>query len=336
MATGQSNAWPELDYKTWKPTYETLHRILQIVGKFRTSKAPWLNHSWHSALYVSSRGFTTSAIPDGDRNISVEVDLISSTVEIKSSDGFSQPIGIGSEPISEFFAKFQMALSELQVTANFDPHPNELPDAIPFFSDRVHRIYDPSQACVAWHVFVRVSNVLEKCRAEFMGKSSPVHFFWGSFDLALTRFSGRRAPEHPGGVLHLSDLVVRDAYSHEVSSCGFWPGNEIYPHAAFYSYAYPAPAGFKDAPLKPDGAFFHESMQEFILPYELVRAASHPDQMVTDFYDTTFAAAASLGQWNRELLSLTPYLKTLQEKSMALDLPRKAKWSSANSRPKKT
>jgi hypothetical protein len=302
-----ASRWPQLDYNDWKETHETLHLWTQIVGKIRLSKETWANHSWYSALYVTSRGIGTSAISNGEENFSLDFDFLDHHLILQSSRRRSSTIRLRSESIASFYDRVMNALREIGVEAVIDPHPNEVEDATSFPQDKRPRIYSPEQAWNYWKALVRVNNVLKQFRAQFVGKCSPVHFFWGSFDLAVTRFSGRRAPEHPGRVPHLCDRVAREAYSHEVSSCGFWPGNDTYPQAAFYSYAYPEPPDFSIAKIKPRGAFYHPSMKEFILPYDLVRNSDDPESTLLSFLQTTYEAAANLGSWDRSLLEESAY-----------------------------
>lgn len=304
--------WPGLDYNDWIETYKTVHLWTQIVGKIRLSKEPWANHSWYSTLYVSSRGLTTSAISDGQKTFSLDFDFINQSLLIENSDGGYLNFSLQAEPISKFYNRVMTALHELRIEAVFDLHPNEIMDSVPFPEDSRPRIYNPEQAHNFWQVLVRVNNVFKDFRSRFVGKCSPVHFFWGSFDLAVTRFSGRRAPLHPGHVTHLPDRVAREAYSHEVSSCGFWPGNEAYPHAAFYSYAYPEPMGFSTAEIHSSSAFYHPTMREFVLSYDDVRNSKNPSQTLLTFLQSTYDAAATLGLWNRDLLEESSYRSICQ------------------------
>lgn len=305
--------WPELNYSEWKPTYETLHRWLQIIGKLRLCKSPWVNHSWSTTLYLSSRGLTTSAIPLEDRILTVEMDLIDHKVLIDDSTGKHMELPLMEEPVAAFYHKFIGALEQFDVVPTFDPSPNEVSDAIPFMNDMIHRTYNKEQAHRCFQVMVRVSNILQDFRSDFIGKSSPVHFFWGSFDLAVTRFSGRRAPEHPGGVPHLSDQVVKEAYSHEVISCGFWPGNEAYPQAAFYAYAYPEPQGFAKARVTPAEAYYHKDLKEFILDYSVVRKSTDPAAIIRSFFNSAYRAGSNLANWDRDMLEVSPYLAHMKE-----------------------
>lgn len=308
-------SWPKLEYLEWKPTYETLHRWLQMAGKLRLCKSPWTNHSWNTTFYITARGLTSSAIPLGERTMTLDFDFIDHQFILQDSLGKNFKIKLQSESVASFYSKFLNVLQQMEVKPTFDPTPNEVVDATPFDQDTTHATYDPSQAYQCFQILVRVHNVLQDFRSNFVGKSSPVHFFWGSFDLAVTRFSGRRAPEHPGGVPHLSNEVVREAYSHEVMSCGFWPGNEQFPEAAFYAYAYPEPDGFSKARVTPSEAFYHQDLREFILSYEVVRTASDPAGVLMSFFESSYRAAANIGGWDRDILEVSPYLLRLKELS---------------------
>lgn len=307
--------WPTLEYSKWKGTYETLHRWIQIVGKLRLCKTPFTNHSWNTTLYVSSRGFTTGTIPLGDRNLTVEFDFIDSLLVFQDSQNRNYAMPLLNESVANFYHHFNEALAVMKVTPTFVPIPNELEDCIPFSKDEVHNKYVPEEAYSAWQVYVRVNNVFEEFRSNFVGKSSPVHLFWGAFDLAVTRFSGRRAPEHPGGIPYLNDEIAREAYSHEVMSCGFWPGNSLYPHAAFYCYAYPEPEQFSKIKVAPSEAFYHTELREFILPYEVVRAQENPREIILNFMESSYRAAANFGEWDRDHLEVSPHLFKLKELS---------------------
>ena len=304
--------WPELNYDDWKATYQTLHRWTQIVGKIRLSKSPWINHSWHSTFYVTAQGLTTSVIHEKAVSYCIEFDLIHHVLRFRRSDGKVIGLTLIPEPVAAFHAKCTDALQTLGLDPEIDDHPNELPDAIPFSKDLIHCSYDPDSAQRFLQILLQVDRVMKVFRSKFVGKVSPVHLFWGSFDLAVTRFSGRRAPEHPGGMPHLPDLVAKEAYSHEVSSCGFWPGNDLVPYSAFYSYAYPKPDAFESAKILPASAFFHKTLREFILPYEAVRKSASPDEMLLSFFQSTYDAAANLAHWDRSALEDSPYLKLLQ------------------------
>ena len=295
-------AWPELPYAAWKDTYATLHLWTQMVGKIRLVQTPWLNHSWHVVLYVSPRGLTTSAIPYGDRTFQLDFDFLNHVLLASTDDGSHREVGLFPRPVAEFYADLMQSLAELDIQVRIHEMPNELPEPIRFSEDRTHASYDPDYVQRLWRILLQVERVLYAFRTAFIGKCSPVHFFWGSFDLAVTRFPGRRAPLHPGGVPYLPDAVAQEAYSHEVSSAGFWPGNDVIPYPAFYSYAYPEPPGFARAAIRPAEAFYSEDLSEYILPYEAVRSAADPDQALMDFLTSTYEAAASLGKWDRAAL----------------------------------
>lgn len=315
----ETNQWPPLPYQEWKETRDTLHRWIQIVGKVRTTKVPWTNHSWNSTLYVTSKGLTTSLIPDGPRSFSLDFDFIQHQLQILTSDGDARVLHLKNESVASFYDRFNNLMSNLGITFHFSARPDEVPDPIPFHADEVHHTYNKEQAYRFWQTLVRVEQVLHEFRSLFVGKCSPVHFFWGSLDLAVTRFSGRRAPEHPGHIPNLSDDVVKEAYSHEVSSCGFWPGNELIPYPAFYSYAYPQPAEFEKLEVPVSGAFFHPVLREFILPYEDVRTSSNPKLKLFLFLQSTYENAANLGRWDRDLLEDSPFLKRLQNKQRDIE-----------------
>jgi hypothetical protein len=251
--------------------------------------------------------------------MSVDLDFSQHQVIFVKSDGFRVSFPLKQETVASFYRRFKDALEYLDIKTEFDPHPNELAEDTAFFADTIHGTYITSQAQRFWQILVRVDQVMKTFRSEFIGKCSPVHFFWGSFDLAVTRFSGRRAPLHPGGVPHLPDRVAREAYSHEVSSCGFWPGNEIYPHSAFYSYAYPEPKGFKQAKIYPKDAFYHDKLCEFVLPYEAVRNASDPETEVMRFFRSTYETAANLDNWDRDALERSDLLTELRNGGRAAD-----------------
>jgi hypothetical protein len=303
MATPATlEVWPALSYAAWKDTCETLHLWTQIVGKVRLARAPWLNHSWHVALYVTARGLTTSPIPDGARTFQIDFDFIDHVLWVRINDGQSRQVMLKPTSVAEFYADVLQALSDLGIQVRIDTRPNEIADAIPFDEDRTHASYDREYANRFWRALLHSHEVFSHFRTAFLGKTSPVHFFWGSFDLAVTRFSGRRAPLHSGGVPNLSDAVVQEAYSHEESSAGFWPGGGGIDYPAYYSYAYPAPKGFATAPVQPAAAFFSKELGEFILPYDAVREARNPQRVLMQFLQSTYEAAASLGNWDRAAL----------------------------------
>jgi hypothetical protein len=294
--------WPELPLAAWRETYATLHLWTQIVGKIRLSRAPWLNHSWHVVLYVTARGLTTSPIPDGTRTFQIDFDFIDHLLRISRSDGATRQFALAGQSVASFYASVMAALDELGIHVAIDEMPNELPEPIRFSQDKLHASYDPDAVRRFFQILVNVDRVFRQFRTGFLGKASPVHFFWGSFDLAVTRFSGRRAPRHPGGVPYLSDEVACEAYSHEVSSAGFWPGSGAIDYPAFYSYAYPEPAGFRTAPVRPDATFFSEALGEFVLPYDAMRTAAQPDQALLEFLQSTYEAAANCAKWDRDAL----------------------------------
>ena len=295
-------AWPDLPLAAWQDTFTTLHLWTQIVGKIRLVKSPWLNHSWHTTLYVTSRGLTTSPIPDGRRTFELEFDFTAHRLELRSSDGRREEVPLRPQSVAVFHSLVMEALRRLDIEVRISQKPSELVDPIPFAEDEAHRSYDAEYVRRFWWALVQADRVFKIFRARFIGKASPVHFFWGAGDLAVTRFSGRRAPEHPGGIPNLPDWVTREAYSHEVSSCGFWPGGGAIDYPAFYSYAYPAPAGFAEARVEPEGAFYSKDYGEFILPYDRVGRAASPDETLLEFLQSTYEAAATLAAWDRSAL----------------------------------
>jgi hypothetical protein len=298
---GADAIWPDLTYSAWRETLATLHLWTQIVGKIRLTLTPWLNHGWHAPLYVTARGLGTSPILFGADIFEIEFDFVGHRLTVRTSRGAERWLPLRPQPVADFFSATLDLLGGLGVAVAIKETPNEVPDPIRFSEDRIHAAYDAAAAHRFWRALVQADGVFKLFRSGFLGKASPVHFFWGSFDLAVTRFSGRRAPLHPGGVPGLPDAVTREAYSHEVSSAGFWPGAEAYPRAAFYSYAYPEPAGFRDRAVAP-GASFDATLGEFILPYDTVAQASEPEALLLDFLQTTYAAAADTGGWDRAAL----------------------------------
>lgn len=294
--------WPVLDYARDRPTFELLRLWTQIVGKVRTAQTPWLNHSWQVPLYVTARGLGTSLIPYDEQSFELEFDFIDHELRLRTSRGREASIPLEAAPVSAFWAAVVALLDRGGVPVAIDQRPNEVEDATPFVRDDRPRHYDPDAAQRLWRALLSANRMLELFRTGFIGKASPVHFFWGSFDLAVTRFSGRPAPIHPGGVPNLPDAVTREAYSHEESSAGFWPGGGSFEEAAFYSYAYPEPQGFRDAVVRPATAYFHSGLSEFLLPYEAVRTHAEPERALLDFLESTYAAAADLGHWDRASL----------------------------------
>jgi len=294
--------WPSLPLAAWQDTYETLHLWTQIVGKIRMALAPKINHWWHSTLYVTPRGLTTSVMFYGTRTIQISFDFLDHQLHIETSDGITRRIPLVPRSVADFYQDVMGTLRAIGIEVRIWTMPQEVQDPIPFEQDDKHAAYDPEYAQRFWRILVQANRVMTAFRSRFIGKCSPVHFFWGSFDLAVTRFSGRRAPEHPGGIPNMADWVTREAYSHEVSSCGFWPGGGTVVEPVFYAYAYPVPEGFKDYPIQPKEAFYSSQMQEFILPYEAVRQADAPDEMLLAFLQSTYETAANLGKWDRAAL----------------------------------
>jgi len=297
----QRDEWPELPYEAWRDTAATLQLWTQIAGKVRLSLTPWVNHSWQVPLYVSARGLTTSPIPYAGEIFELEFDFNRQRLLARSSRGEERGFALEPQTVADFYAQLRELLHALGVVVTINERPSELADPIPFPDDRIHSAYDANAAHRFWRALMKTDTVLKHFRSGFLGKVSPVHFFWGSFDMAVTRFSGRPAPPHPGGVPGLPDAVTREAYSHEVSSAGFWPGNGAFPHAAFYSYAYPEPAGFSEAPMSP-GARYEKGLGEFILPYETVQQAADPEETLLEFLTRSYGAAAECGHWDRKAL----------------------------------
>ena len=293
--------WPDLPYDSWRETAATLQLWTQIIGKVRLTLTPWLNHGWQVPLYVTARGLGTSPIPAGSEILEIEFDFISHRLIARTSRGEQRELSLEPQTVAQFYRCVIDLLNGIGVAVTIHEMPNEVPNAIRFSQDRTHSSYDPAAAHRFWRALVQADRVFKLFRTGFLGKASPVHFFWGSFDLAVTRFSGRTAPRHPGGVPGLPDAVTREAYSHEVSSAGFWLGNEAFPYAAFYSYAYPEPPGFRDRPVT-SSARFDGVLGEFILPYDMVRGAAESEALLLDFLSTTYAAAADTGGWDRAAL----------------------------------
>jgi hypothetical protein len=294
--------WPELPLDAWKDTYATLHLWLQIVGKIRLQQMPWLNHSWHVTLYPTASGLTTSAMPYGPRTFQIDFDFLTHQLIVQTSDGGRRTVPLEPQSVATFYRRVMEALASLDVAVAIHRRPSEIPDGLLFQQDEVHASYDPEYAARFWQILLQTTRVFTRFRAKFIGKCSPVHFFWGAPDLAVTRFSGRTAPQHPGGVPQLPDRVTREAYSHEVTSAGFWPGGGPVPYAAFYAYAYPEPPGYADARVEPRDAFYSPDMHEFLLPYDVVRQSSSPDDTLLAFLQSTYEAGANLGKWDRAAL----------------------------------
>ncbi len=298
-------AWPALSLDEWRDTYATLHMWSQVVGKTSLALARWQNHWWQVALHVTARGLATGPMPYGSRTLDVEFDFVEHELVLRTDDGAVHEMPLRPRSVAEFYHLYLKALETLAIRVKLWPMPVEVENAIRFTDDRTHASYDPDYAHRLWRILVQADDVFRRFRASFLGKCSPVHFFWGSFDLAVTRFSGRRAPPPPGNP-NIPDLINREAYSHEASSCGFWPGNGGFGQAAFYSYAYPQPAAFSDAAITTGGAYFSREIGEFILPYDAVRQAAAPREMLLDFLQQTYAAAADLGNWDRAALERAP------------------------------
>jgi len=294
--------WPSLPLEAWSETFATLHMWLQIVGKMRLVQSPWINHAWHAAFYVTARGLTTSPVPHGAGTFEADFDFVDHRLIVRSSAGGSFALALEPQSVAAFYKRLMAEMEKLGLAVKIYPRPNEIESPIRFDQDETHRSYDADAVQRFWRILVQTDRVFKEFRTRFIGKCSPVHLFWGAADLAVTRFSGRTAPRHPGGIPNLPDWVTREAYSHEVSSCGFWPGGGTVPYPVFYSYAYPAPAGFAEAKVRPDAAVYNTDFGEFILPYETVRQAESPDAVLLEFLQSTYEAAADLGQWDRAAL----------------------------------
>ncbi|MFY9610250.1 MAG: DUF5996 family protein [Blastocatellia bacterium] len=294
------DAWPSLPLAEWKDTYATLHMWSQIAGKVRLTLSPPVNHFWHSALYVTSRGLTTSPIPSGNRTFEIDFDFIDHELLIRTSNGGVRTLSLAPRSVAEFFAELMATLRSLGSDVTIHAKPDEVANPIPFAEDTLHASYDPEYANRFWRILVQTDRLFKQFRSGFVGKCSPVHFFWGSFDLAVTRFSGRRAPERPG-----ADPITRESYSHEVISHGFWPGGGAIQDAAFYAYSAPVPEGLDKEPLRPAAAFYSQEAKEFFLMYEDVRNAASPDQALLEFMQTTYEAGAKLANWDRAALERT-------------------------------
>jgi hypothetical protein len=297
-----SNTWPELKFQDLKETLTTVQLWSQIVGKIRLVKMPWLNHSWHVTLYVSPRGLTTGSIPYEHGLFQIDFDFIAHQLIIITSTDKEQRIDLAPRTVASFYRELFEKLALLDIEVEIYARPNELEVAIPFKEDKIHFEYNPEQINLYWRALVKIEAVFTRFRAKFNGKCSPVHLFWGAFDLAVTRFSGREAPKHPGGAPNMPLEVMQEAYSHEVSSCGFWSGGDSFPHPVFYAYCYPTPETFKDQPVKPAKASYSAELGEFILLYDDVRNAADPENFLLDFLQSTYAAAANTGNWDRKAL----------------------------------
>lgn len=301
-----TNNWPALPLAEWSDTLATLHRWTQIVGKIRLMRSPLWNHWWQVALYLTPRGLTTSPIPYAGGAFAINFDFIAHQLLIETSRGEVRSTPLAPRTVADFYRTVMALLRELGAETRINTLPVEIADPIPFEEDHEHGAYDPRAVARCHQLFLHADRLLKEFQARFLGKCSPVHFFWGSFDLAMTRFSGRRAPEHPGGIPHTPDFITREAYSHEVASWGFWPGSGPVPGPAFYAYAYPEPAGFKAAAVRPASASYHSDLSEFVLLCDDVRRLDYPDHAILDFFQSTYDAAADLGKWDRAALDRTP------------------------------
>ncbi len=300
-------AWPSLRLDEWEATYATLHRWLQIAGKTRLALSPMQNHWWNTPLYLSARGLTTSPIPYGDREFEVEFDFIDHLLAVRTSDGERRGIPLEPHSVADFYRRYMALLTAVDIDVGIRPFPSEIPDATPFTEDEAHASYDPDAAHRCWRILAQTDQALKEFRGRFLGKSSPSHFWWGAFDISCTRFSGRRAPRHPGGIPNLPDRITVEAYSHECISAGWWPGSIGGPIAepAFYAYSYPVPAGCDTATVKPEAAYWHQQMGEWVLPYESVRTSADPHATLLEFLQSTYEAAADLAKWDRAALERT-------------------------------
>jgi hypothetical protein len=299
-------AWPELHYDAWKDTYETLHMWTQIVGKIRLARMPWQNHTWQVTLYPTASGLTTGRMPYDGEAFEIAFDFLAHELDIRTSRGDLRVIQLVPMSVAAFYAAVMDALAALRMPVSIYRRPCEVERPVPFDEDEDHRSYDAEYATRCWRAVCSSADVFHRFRSRFYGKASPVHFFWGSFDLAVTRFSGRTAPRHPGGIPNLPDRVVRDAYSHEESSAGFWPGGALAPYPLYFSYAYPEPKGFADAGVEPPAARYDATLREFVLPYDDVRRADDPASTLLAFLQSTYVAAADFGGWDRAALEVPP------------------------------
>jgi hypothetical protein len=299
-----SDAWPSLPYEEWIETYETLHMWTQVVGKIRLTLSPMVNHWWHAALYVTSRGLTTSPIPYGSRTFELTFDFINHVLAVQTSDGATRYVALYPRSVADFYRELMAVLRSVDIDVRINTTPQEVPNPIACDVDSVHCSYDQEYAGTCWRILLQTSTVFQEFRGRFIGKCSPVHFWWGSFDLAVTRFSGRRAPERPG-----ADMVTREAYSHECSSVGFWPGSSILPIPTFYAYTAPAPPGFDKASIRPSEAYYGDHYGEFLLAYDTMRTAAEPRKVLMDFLQSTYEAGADLAHWDREALERPEWLR---------------------------
>ncbi len=302
-----TSALPSLDWSSWRQTARHLHLVTQMLGKVRLARTPWLNHSWHVALYPTVQGLTTGPIPCDGATLQLDLDLRESALRLGTDAGGEASIGLGPGSVADFHAELMAALAAIGTPVRISGTPSEIPDAIPFAEDRAGRPWDADAVRDFHRALLWADRIFQQFRTGFLGKASPVHFFWGSFDLAATRFSGRTAPRHPGGIPGLPDAVTCEAYSHEEASAGFWPGSDAFPKPAFYAYGYPAPPGYAAAEI-PAPAYYDADLGEWLLDYDAVRAAADPAHMLLDFLQSTYAAAADLGHWDRASLECVPGL----------------------------
>lgn len=303
----RATEWPALPYQDWSDTLATVHRWTQMVGKTRLALAPMLNHWWQVTLYVTSRGLTTSAMPyGGSRLVEVSFDFLDHELVIETNTGERRAMPLVPRSVADFYGEYRSLLVALKLDVHLWPVPVELADATPFAGDRQHTSYDADAMQRCWRAFALAHRALERFRGRFIGKASPVHFFWGAFDLAVTRFSGRAAPRHPGGIPNCPNYVMYEAYSHEVASVGFWPGSDYFQEAAFYAYAYPEPEGFPSARVRPSAAYYHPELREFILPLEAVRGEADPDAAILNFAQSVYDVQAELAGWDRGALERRP------------------------------
>ncbi len=300
--TDRKNPWPDLAFENWKDTLATVHLWTQIVGKIRLKQMPWLNHSWHVTLYVSGNGLTTGSIPYENGVFQIDFDFIHHVLYITTSAGGVARVELYPRSVASFYRELFDKLESVEIDAYIYAAPNEIDPAIPFAKDEMHHSYDAERMHDFYLALVNIHNVFTRFRARFTGKCSPVHFFWGAFDIAVTRFSGRPAPLHPGGAPNMPVVVMQEAYSHEVSSCGFWPGSEQFPHPVFYAYCYPTPPEFSHQSVKPNEAFFSGEMGEFMLLYEVIQRSDNPEDILMQFLHSTYEAAANTGHWDRKAL----------------------------------
>jgi hypothetical protein len=298
----RSEQWPALDFAAWYDVGETVRLWTQIVGKIRLGQLPWTNHSWHVPLYLTGRGLTTLTMPYDDRIFQIDFDFVDHRLEIRTADGAARTLALRPQTVADFYTAVMGALREIGMDVRIDETPSEIEQPIRFSEDRTHAAYDAELVGRFWRIMLQTERVLQRFRADFIGKCSPIHFFWGGFDLAVTRFSGRTAPLHPGGVPNMPDWVAQEAYSHEVSSAGFWTGGGPHEFPLFYSYTYPEPAGMAAVELPVAGAFYSDALREFVLPYDAVRATPSPDATLLAFLQSTYDAGADLGGWDRAQL----------------------------------